>query len=494
MLGVPLACGDDSGTGRPGEPLSGAGGEPGSGGEPGAAQGGQLSTAGAPGTPGEGGNGGELTTSPQGGVGASSNGGEGGGSEAGAGAGDSGPSIKPFPKYPEVSFPAANPYTPEKAILGKILFWDEQMSSDNTVACGTCHRAGAGGSDPRGASPTSRHPGATSDPFDDIHGSKGVKRCTATGTAGDNVTYKTDPTFGLNVQVTKRRPPSYLDAMFAPDVFWDGRAKTTFTVPDTGEIAIPAGGALESQSVGPPLNDSEMACEGRTWAQIHQKLKNAVPLKFARDIPPDIKAALAANETYPKLFNAAFGTEEINTKRIAFAIATHERRLTSEQTPWDRFNAGEESALTPAQRRGYALYLDKAKCAVCHAPPLFTDLVFHNLGFISSDFDDGRQAISGQATDKGKVKTPTLRNVGLREPQGLLHFGYGTGATLDAVMGAYNEPPNADGNLTDAQIERLNLTQAEIADIVDFMRNGLTDPRVAAELPPFDRPKLGSEP
>lgn len=411
---------------------------------------------------------------------------------AAGGGGEATAMVKTFPKYPEVSFPAENQFSPEKAILGKILFWDEQMSSNDTVACGTCHRAGSGGSDPRGASLASRHPGATSDPFDDIHGAQGVARCTISGTT---VTYKSDPTFGMNVQVTKRRPPSYLDAMFAPDIFWDGRAKTTFTDPDTNSIAIVAGGGLESQSVGPPLNDGEMACENRTWPLIHAKLKTAVPLAKARDLPADVKAALAVHDTYPKLFEAAYGTTEINTKRIAFAIATHERRLTSDETPWDRFNAGETSALTAAQRRGYELFIaDRSKCTVCHAPPLFTDLVFHNLGFINSDFDNGRQAISGQATDKGKVKTPTLRNVGLREPGGLLHFGYGVGATLDAVMGAYNEPPNADGSHTDPQIEKLNLTPAEIADMVDFMRNSLTDPRVAAELPPFDRPKLSSEP
>src|SRR5262245_36049266 len=46
-------------------------------------------------------------------------------------------------------FPPENPITQPKTILGKILFWDEQVSSHDTVACGTCHRAGAGGSDPR---------------------------------------------------------------------------------------------------------------------------------------------------------------------------------------------------------------------------------------------------------------------------------------------------------------------------------------------------------
>ena len=47
------------------------------------------------------------------------------------------------------SAPVANPVTAEKAVLGKALFWDEQLSSDRSVACGTCHRWEAGGSDPR---------------------------------------------------------------------------------------------------------------------------------------------------------------------------------------------------------------------------------------------------------------------------------------------------------------------------------------------------------
>src|SRR6185503_15239054 len=67
--------------------------------------------------------------------------------------------LGPSGAYPAVKAPVENPPTPEKAILGKILFWDEQLSSDDTVACGTCHRAGSGGSDPRSNQLSSRHPG-----------------------------------------------------------------------------------------------------------------------------------------------------------------------------------------------------------------------------------------------------------------------------------------------------------------------------------------------
>ena len=52
-----------------------------------------------------------------------------------------------YAAYPKVKFTAENPFSPEKALLGKALFWDEQLSSDNTMACGTCHRPAAGGSD-----------------------------------------------------------------------------------------------------------------------------------------------------------------------------------------------------------------------------------------------------------------------------------------------------------------------------------------------------------
>jgi cytochrome c peroxidase len=190
------------------------------------------------------------------------------------------------------------------------------------------------------------------------------------------------------------------------------------------------------------------------------------------------------------LFQAAFGSPEITTSRIAFAIATHERRLTSDQTPWDRWIEGEPDAMTPAQIDGLRVFVGKGRCALCHAPPLFTDLAFHNLGFVSADFDTGRQEVSTAATDRGRFKTPTLRNVGLREAGGLLHDGTGHGATLETVVAAYDFPPNADIS-ADPEVKVLGLTTEESRNLVDFMRNALTDPRARSEQPPFDSPKLG---
>ena len=73
-------------------------------------------------------------------------------------------------ELPAVPVPVENPITEPKRVLGKILFWDEQLSSDGSVACGTCHRPAAGGADPR----TRRHPGIDKGTIDDVMGSPGI--------------------------------------------------------------------------------------------------------------------------------------------------------------------------------------------------------------------------------------------------------------------------------------------------------------------------------
>lgn len=512
------ACGSGNNThasGSGGSPAGGSAGAAGSGGgSAGTAGGGSGGVAGSGATAGSGGSAGSGATAGSAGASGSAGvagsagadagadasagaGGQGGQDAGTAGAGgaggadggavDGGFSFQPYPKVP---YPPENPPTARKATLGKILFWDEQMGSDNTMACGTCHRAGAGGSDPRADQPTAHNPGPDGvlGTPDDIHGAQGIHRCQI---VSGKVDYIDDPVFGYGPQVTRRKPPSYLDAMFFTDVFWDGRATSKFTVPITGEVAIQKGGALESQSVGPPVANGEMACDNRTWDDILAKLKTVQPLALAHDLPNDIKQMLAKYPTYPDLFNYVYGTPDITTKRVAFAIATHERRLTSNQTPFDKFIAGDKSALTAAQQHGLDLFMTKARCNLCHKPPLFTDDKFHNLGFMAI-WDTGREEVTSDPADKGKFLTPTLRNVGLRETGGLLHTGSGVGASLEQVMHAYNNAPQ--GENVDPLMQPLNLTQAEIDDIIDFMRNGLTDPRVANETYPFDRPKLSTEP
>lgn len=397
--------------------------------------------------------------------------------------------LEPTEGYPAPRYPQENPHSAEKALLGKILFWDEQLSSKNTHACGTCHRPAAGGADPRplaegalGAGPN----GVFGD-ADDVRGSQGVVRCDAGGAP------KADPVYGLKVQITPRKAPSALDAALFDELFWDGRATPRFVDPISGETVLVTGGALESQALAPLVNSVEMACEERSWAELEAKLSAAAPLELARELPADMAQAIAQHASYPELFAWAFGTPDVSARRIALALATYERELRSDQTPWDRFNAGDSSALTAEQQAGLALFNVKARCAVCHVPPAFTDNKFHFIGAQPAELEQGRAAITQLESDVGKMKTPSLRNVGLRAAAGLLHSGAGSGANLRAVVSLYRQGGLFHEQL-DPEIRTLNLADFEVEQLLDFLQNGLTDERARDELPPFDRPRLGSEP
>ncbi|MHC4837262.1 MAG: cytochrome-c peroxidase [Planctomycetota bacterium] len=302
--------------------------------------------------------------------------------------------------------PAANPVTPEKTVLGKMLYWEEQMSSDDTIACGTCHRPETGFSDPRPGT----HPGPDGilGTPDDRFASPGLISATIDGD------YVEDATFGFDPQVTDRHSPEIVASLYAPEAFWDGRAGDAFTDPDTGVVTIPTGGALENQVLGPPLSSVEMAHMGRDWDDVTTKLARVQPMALASDLTADIVAALAVDDSYPELFEAAFGSPEITAARIAFAIATYERTLVPDDTPWDRYVAGDLNAMTPQQVVGWNQFNGIAQCNLCHVPPVFSDNEFHNLGLRPSFEDEGRQGVTGLFADRGKFKTPSLRNAGLR--------------------------------------------------------------------------------
>lgn len=382
---------------------------------------------------------------------------------------------------PPQPVPPTNPITPAKAILGKLLFWEEQMSSNNRVACGTCHTFAAGGGDLRRLA----HPGQDGvfGSPDDSFGSPGIVR----SDAGNF--YVPDATFGLTRQVTRRASPSFLTAAWFPDLFWDGRARTTFVDPETGAVLIPQDGALENQALGPILAGNEMAHDARTFALATSKLAAVRPMALATNLPPDMAAAIAGGKTYPDLFQDAFGTPAITAARIAFALATYQRTLVPNQTPYDLFVAGNPQALTPQQQNGLNVFNGAGRCNLCHTPGLFSDRQFRNLGLRPIAEDNGRQAVTGSAADGGKFKVPSLRNVGLRTS--FMHNGQFT--TLGQVFGFYLNGGGPNLQNKDPLLLPLNVPPQAANDLINFLQNGLTDPRVAQGLPPFTRPTLRSQ-
>lgn len=375
--------------------------------------------------------------------------------------------------------PAGNPQTLAKTRLGKVLFWEEQLSSTRSVACGTCHIPTAGGSDPRSVSPNGVHPGPDGlfGGADDILGSPGVPLNHSDGL------YDWSPSFGLGVQVTNRRPMSMVNAAYSPRLFWDGRAEGPFVDPVTLEVILPVGGALENQALGPPLSDVEMGHVGRTWQDVFDRLAAISPLALSPAVATELLDWIAGR-SYPELFEEAFGSPGVSASRIAMALASHQRTLFTNQAPLDGWiQTGQ--GLTPQEEAGRTVFVGAGQCNTCHQSGVMSDHNFHYTGVRPKSDDPGRMEVTANSDDEGKMRTPSLRNVALRAP----YMHNGRFASLEEVVDFYIR----GGDFTPNEVNPLNLTPQQRADLLAFLRRPLTDPRLAQSAPPFDHPRLYTE-
>jgi cytochrome c peroxidase len=198
---------------------------------------------------------------------------------------------------------------------------------------------------------------------------------------------------------------------------------------------------------------------------------------------------------YVTLFNEAYAEEKdpINPFNIANAISSYIRSLISLQSGFDQFMLGEKSKLSTTEKKGFNLFMGKAKCATCHfiplfnglVPPEFTETESEVLGIPASkekanpvlDSDLGKYVISKSVIHRFAFKTPTLRNIELTSP----YMHNGVFNTLEEVMDFYNEGGGAGLHIAPKNQtlpkDKLNLTRQEIAEIIAFMK-ALTDPVV----------------
>ena len=385
----------------------------------------------------------------------------------------------PIPPLEAPPVPGGNPITATKTYLGKTLFWDEQMSSTRTVACGTCHFATTGGVDPRfaSASQTNAGPDNTFNTADDIRGSAGVPINNIDGT------YSLSPIFGVNDQVTSRRSMPYLNAGFGQALFWDGRATGTFRDPITNAVILNNGGALESQAVGPPTSDQEMAHLGRNWTDVAARIAASKPLALSPTVPTALQTWIGGR-TYPELFQEAFGTAEVTPARIALAIATFERTLYTDRAPIDLIIA-QQAQLTDQEVRGRNIFNGNS-CSVCHAGPVMSDQTFRYIGVRPQNDDLGRFDVTGNNADRGSFRVPSLRNVELRGS----YMHNGRFSTLEEVVAFYNRGGDFNAPNKAPQVRPLGLNAQQQADLVAFLKRPLTDPRVVTASERFDRPGL----
>ena len=212
------------------------------------------------------------------------------------------------------------------------------------------------------------------------------------------------------------------------------------------------------------------------WTGLRASLEEQA-LKDSNRTDEMVVKNLGAIPAYQAEFHAVFGTE-LNPEGVAKAIASFVRTIVSGDSPYDRFRAGDKTALSPVAQRGLTLFEGKARCVACHAGFNFTDEGYRNIGvgMAAANPDLGRYTVTKNEADKGAFKTPTLRDVDRRGPY--MHDGSET--TLEDVVAFYNRGGVKNPWLSQ-DIRPLGLAAGEQADLVAFLHalTGRTDPEVA---------------
>lgn len=244
---------------------------------------------------------------------------------------------------------------------------------------------------------------------------------------------------GHGMTILGRRTPTVLNLAWAELLMWDGRKAD-----------------LEEQALGPMTTPAEMNLDIET---LTQKL-NAIP-------------------GYRQEFALAFPGEGITIANVAKAIATYERTIVSGTAPFDRWISGDETAISDAAKRGFALFNTKANCAVCHAGWNMSDGSFHDIGL--PDADIGRGKILDLPSMQHAFKTPTLRDVERRGP----YMHDGSVPSLMAVVEHYDRGGMQRPSLS-PEMKPLNLSETEKQELVEFMLtlNGDNPPVRIPSLPP----------
>ncbi|MDD5319741.1 MAG: cytochrome c peroxidase [Methylococcales bacterium] len=382
---------------------------------------------------------------------------------------------------------------------------------------------------------------------------------------------------GIKVRrVEPRNAPTTANVVFNRLQFWDGRAKDKFNgatpfganptgnypkiykAPTKNSAWVPYdatvdldNASLASIAVGPITSLFEMTASERTFPDTQLVFKkNTKKIKQVRPLAKQLVAltdsVLGANSAFPQrglkdkdyasMIMQAFKPEwwDSNYKVDGYILIEHNFSLfwglalreymatlkadagLQAHTPFDRYQAGDETALTPQEISGLQIFTDTVangggNCSTCHVLPEFTkasvrrteaqqqlngtakDSTNFANGFVSNfgvrrPGDDPGAGAPGafpnpSSTAVNTFKTPGLRNIALTAP--FMHTG--RFLTLEQVVDFYNEGRN-DGN--GATVAPLGLSQAQKDDLVAFMRCGLTDNRVHYEQAPFDHPQL----
>jgi len=370
---------------------------------------------------------------------------------------------------------------PAMVALGQALMFDKILSGNRDVSCATCH-----------------------DPTQ--HLTDGLALAVGTGGNGSGPAR----TLGAGRVFVPRNAPTLLNSPIGlPYIFWDGRL-TRFG-PPLPDVVLPTNDLLQAQAMLPVLNRVEMRGEKGDL----DVFGNPNELAQFDDTQPNaiwqgVMHRLVAVPGYVTLFNAAFPSipsTSLTFQDMATAIAAFQTdALMKTGSPFDRYLARDNNALSVAAKRGGVLFFGEARCSQCHNGPFLGGRDFANSGVPQlgpgvgqgAPLDKGRGELLNFQFYQFAFRVPPLRNVELTAP----YFHNGSFPTLESVVKHYNDvstslrtfdpstlPASVQGSYhgdvstinavlatLDGRLQSpLHLTDAQMADLVAFLKS-LTDP------------------
>jgi cytochrome c peroxidase len=368
--------------------------------------------------------------------------------------------------------------TEEKIALGNFLFFDKELSGNRNISCATCHHSLTDTGD------------GLSLPVGEGGRGLGVMRDTGEGAAAvhERVPRNAPPVFNLGAKEFRR-------------IFHDGRVEpdasqpSGFLNPAGDDLPLGLENVLAVQAMFPVTSATEMAGQGT---------ENVIAIAAAAGNlagPGGVWELLAQRlqviPDYVDLFMAAYPGEITQASDITFvhaanAIAAFEAVVwRADKSPFDGFLRGDGGAMSPNQKKGMGLFYGSAGCYRCHSGTFQTDHDFHAIampqigsgkgdGFMGRE-DFGRERVTGDAADRYRFRTPTLRNVALTAP-------YGHDGAYNTLEGVIRHHLNPVGSLESYDTGEAVLTLDPRLDPIDFIAHNEPTVRGAIagqnELPP----------
>ncbi len=264
--------------------------------------------------------------------------------------------------------PEDNQSSSQKIALGQLLFWDPILSGSKDVACASCHHASLGYTD---------------------------NLDLAIGTNATGIGPSRHFNFPNDIKLSRRNTPTIINVGFngmdATGSYDPSKAAMFFDNRTTG---------LELQCLQPVATLEEMMGHTFTKANVTDSIVNR----------------LKAIPAYVQLFNSSFGASSVSISNVSKAIASFERSIIANNTPYDRYVRGETGALNQLQLQGMRAF-QQNRCNTCHSGPMFSDYKLHVL----SAPDNSKLPTDGGAAGSYAFRTPSLRNLALTAPY--MHSG-----------------------------------------------------------------------